>query len=424
MARNRLTARAVHVARDGDHSDGDGLLLRVKDGRGSWVFRYTAPDGRRREQGLGRLARNNITEAGKSLTAARDLAEAARKLLREGIDPIEHARQRREQARAETEAKRRAEQSERQTLARVARAYHERVIEPHRSRKHSADWINSLEQHVQPSIWNAPIDSVRASDLLDFFVAIRRTHRETGRRIVQRLVKVYSDAVFRGLATANVAAAAAERLRELGIKRQVVSYRALPFAEVPAFARRLAACEGIAAKALLFGMLTWARTGEIRGMTWDEVHDLDGNDPRWIIPAARMKARREHVVPLSPQAVAILREMRALGQPFAFPSPRLDGRPISNMAMLLLLRRLGVADRTTVHGVCRQSASTWANELGVARADVVETALAHGEANEVRRAYNKATYLAERRALLHAWGDFVDGKAAKSNVTPMRKRAA
>ena len=427
MARNLLTARAVQAARDGDHSDGDGLMLRVNGDRASWVYRFTSPSGKRREQGLGVAVRNNITEAGKSLTVARELAERSRGLLRDRIDPIDHDRAEREKAKREEEAKKVAEQAERHTLARVARAYHERHVEPVRSAKHSMGWINALEQHVPPAIWHAPIDSIAPVTLFDFFVSIRRSKAEVGKRIAQRLRKIFSDAEFRGWVKGNAAAAAMDQLRGLDFGHKAESFAALPFAEVPAFMRELRTREAIAAQALLFGVYTWARTGEIIGAKWDEFNDLDGGDPRWIIPATRMKMDRPHTVPLVPQAVAILREMVALGSTYVFPSPESVGtdapKPLSNMGMLTLLRRMDADRRTTVHGLCRQSSSTWANELGIARPDVIEAALAHGEANQVRAAYNKAQYMAERRALLLAWADYVDGHAVASNVIPLQRAA-
>jgi len=427
MARNLLTARQVQAAKDGDHADGDGLMLRVKSGRASWVFRFTSPGGKRREQGLGVAVRNNVTEAGKSVTVARDLAERSRSLLRDRIDPIDHDRAERERVKAEEEAKRRTEQAERHSLARVARDYHERHVEPVRSAKHSMGWINALEQHVPSAIWHAPVDSIAPVALFDFFVSIRRQKAEVGKRIAQRLRKIFSDAEFRGWCRGNAAAAAMDQLRGLDFGHKAESFSALPFAEVPDFIRGLRRRDAIAAKALLFGVYTWARTGEIIGATWDEFHDLDGSDPRWIIPASRMKMDRPHVVPLVPQAVAILREMAALGSTYVFPSPETVGtdgaKPLSNMGMLTLLRRMDVDRRTTVHGLCRQSSSTWANECGIARPDVIEAALAHGEANQVRAAYNKAQYLAERRALLLAWADYVDGRVVATNVIPMQRAA-
>jgi integrase len=376
---------------------------------------------------LGAAVRNNVTEAGKSLTVARDLAERSRGLLRDRIDPIDHDRAERERAKLKAEAAKQAEQAERHTLARVARAYHERHVEPVRSAKHSMGWINALEQHVPAAIWHAPIDSIAPVALFDFFVSIRRERAEVGKRIAQRLRKIFSDAEFRGWVKGNAAAAAMDQLRGLDFGHKAESFAALPFAEVPAFMRELRTRDAIAAKALLFGVYTWARTGEIIGATWDEFQDLEGSDPRWIIPATRMKMDRPHTVPLVPQAVAILREMVTLGSMYVFPSPDSIGtdapKPLSNMGMLTLLRRMDADRRTTVHGLCRQSSSTWANELGIARPDVIEAALAHGEANQVRAAYNKAQYLAERRTLLHAWADYVDGRVVATNVIPMQRAA-
>lgn len=196
MARNLLSARQVHIAADGDHSDGDGLMLRVHGHRASWLFRFTAPSGKRREQGLGVAIRNNIMEAGKSLTTARDEAEKSRRLLRDRVGPIEHARQQREEEQRKAEAKKAERQAERHTLARVARQYHERIIEPTRTAKHGAQWISSLENHVPETLWHAPIDSIAAPALLDFFIEVSARLPETASRIVQRLRAVSETPSF------------------------------------------------------------------------------------------------------------------------------------------------------------------------------------------------------------------------------------
>jgi integrase len=207
-----------------------------------------------------------------------------------------------------------------------------------------------------------------------------------------------------------------------------VHHSALPYSELPAFIAELAKREAVAALALRFAVLTAARTGEVIGATWSEIHGLDGKDPRWIIPAERMKMAREHTVPLSPQAVAILRQAADYGsKSYVFPSPDSIGTDnplqMSNMAMLTLLRRLDADKRTTVHGLARGSFSTWGNEHAHARADVIEACLAHQERNAIRRAYNHASYLAERRELLQRWADYCDGKEPASNVVPMLKVA-
>jgi len=166
MAIHLLTARQVQAAANGDHRDGGGLLLKVYGSRARWLFRFTNPAGQRRAMGLGVAHRDSTAAAGKSLTAAREAADKARKLLRAGVDPIEAKAADREKARSSAEAKKSAAKHERATLARVARAYQERVIEGSRSRKHAAQWIASLEANVPAELWHKPIADITAPQLL------------------------------------------------------------------------------------------------------------------------------------------------------------------------------------------------------------------------------------------------------------------
>ena len=167
--------------------------------------------------------------------------------------------------------------------------------------------------------------------------------------------------------------------------------------------------------ALRLMVLTFARTTELRAARWSEFENLDGNEPLWRIPAERMKMKREHIVPLAPQAVAVLRELRALpgsdASPFLFPSPSREGH-MSNNTMLYALYRMGYHGRATVHGF-RAMASTALNEMGF-RPDVIERQLAHQEQNAVRAAYNRAEYLSERRAMMKHWADYLDGVGARN----------
>lgn len=418
-----LTAVQVQQAADGEHSDGGGLQLRVQGARAQWVLRYTAPSGRRREMGLGVALRGSRAQAGESLSAARDLAHKARELLRQGIDPIEHRERQREAARAAEEAEKARRARERWTLARCARDYHSRVIEPTRSPKHAAQWISSLENHVPPSLWRAPIDSIEAPALLAALLEVRpheRARRHTGdsvpetvMRIRQRLDAIFEDSIFHGRASANPAAAIRRKMREFGPKREARGrFAALPFSEAPDLMRRVRALEGVAARALEFAVLTAARTSEVLLAQWDE---FDLGAGAWVIPARRMKAREPHTVYLSPRAVEVLRAQAGQHQRWVFPSPMpRDGqaRPLSNMGMLNVLDRLGVRGKTTVHGFCRSSFSTWANETAAARPDVIEACLAHKERDLVRSAYNRAEFAAERRALLEKWAVFLERPAA------------
>lgn len=436
MARKRLASRlhllsvrAVQTAGDGDLSDGGGLTLRVRDGSAAWVLRYTAATGKRREMGMGTAHRSNPAQAGESLTDARELAAKARALLQQGIDPIDaRDRLRGEQRQAVEEVKvQRVAQA--LTLARAARDYHERVIEPTRTAKHSAQWISSLENHVPAALWGKPVGEVEAPELLEALLAIRPHERarnltsdervqETVQRIRQRLEAVFEDCMFHKRCTTNPAAAIKRKLREASPKRRRGAFAALPYRNAPALMRRLRAAEGIAARCLELGMLTAARTGELIGATWQEF-DLDA--ATWTVPGERMKGGEEHLVFLPAAAVELLRGVQALqlNNTIVFPSPMDPLRPLSNMALLAVLGRLGVRDETTVHGLCRSTFSTWANDTAAARPDVIEACLAHDERNKVRAAYNRAVFADERRALLAAWAEYL----GRSNVIELHRAA-
>ena len=157
-----LSSREVQTAGDGDHTDGGGLLLRVRAQAAAWVFRYTASTGRRREMGLGVARRASAAQAGNSLSSTRDLAHGARELLRRGIDPIDDRDLKRGADRADMAVKKAAKARERLTLARAARGYHERVVEPRMTAKHSAQWIASLEHHIPADVWHKPISEIGA----------------------------------------------------------------------------------------------------------------------------------------------------------------------------------------------------------------------------------------------------------------------
>lgn len=408
VALHVLTARVVETAGDGDHADGGGLILRVRGSRANWVFRFTSPSGRRRDAGFGAAHRDSTKEAGESLRLAREKAKHARDALAAGRDPLDDKRARRKADADKAAAKKAAAKAEATTLARCAREYHERAIEPKMNAKYSEVWIRSLECHVPPAIWHKPIAEVNPVELFGALAKVKRALPETADRVRRRLAAVFDDAMFYGRCTMNPANAIRRKLGEAaGDDDGEHHYKALDFADVPAFMIALRKRGGSAALALEFGLLTAARTGEIVGATWGEI---DQQAAVWRVPAARMKGGDEHVVHLSARALEILKAARALGSNYLFPSPMDPERPLSNMAMLTLIKRMGYSDRTTPHGVCRASFSTWANETGAGRPDVIEACLAHKEADRVRRAYNRASFAAERAALLRAWTDYCNGK--------------
>ena len=198
----------------------------------------------------------------------------------------------------------------------------------------------------------------------------------------------------------------------------------MPLNEVPTFLKSLAAYDGDTRTrlALRLMILTFARTTELRSAQWPEFENLEGNDPLWRIPAERTKMKRQHIVPLAPQAVTLLNELRLLpgseASPFLFPSPSREGC-LSNNTMLYALYRMGYHGRATVHGF-RAMASTALNERGF-RADVIERQLAHQEQNAIRAAYNRAEYLSERRTMMKFWADLLDAMASKKVALALGK---
>lgn len=370
-AQQPLTARGVLVAEDGDHNDGDGLVLRVssRTNSASWVFRYTAPSGKRREMGLGAVQRATVKDAGASITYARNAALEARFMLSKGIDPLAQRDAHRQAARDAEEARKADKARERWTLARCARDYHERVIERTRTVKHAAQWISSLENHMPDSVWHRPIADITAQDLLDALQKAQPHERarrpgdlgETLRRIRQRLDSVFEDAMFYGRATANPAQAIRRKLNESRPANDKGQFAALDFRKAPALLAKIRETPGTAARCLEFAVLTASRTSEALYAVWDE---FDLENQIWTIPGDRMKRGEAHAVYLSPRVLEIVRAQLGQDTRLVFPSPNRkdddgNGLPMSNMAMLSMLDRLGVREETTVHGLCRATFSTW-----------------------------------------------------------------
>lgn len=423
-----LTAKQVQHAPEGDHSDGGSLLLRVRGASASWVFRYTAPSGKRREMGMGICHRGSPGQAGDSLTGAREGAHKARELLRAGVDPLKQKEDTRQAGRAAEEARKADKARERRTLARCARDYHERAIEPRLTGKHAAQWISSLENHIPPALWNKPIADVKAPELLAALAEVKPHERarnlttervhETLTRIRQRLDAVFEDAIFHGYCDSNPAAAIRRKMREAMPAAKPGKFAALAYGEAPSFMQQLREAHGTAARCLEFAVLCAARTSEALLATWSEL-DLEAGV--WTVPAERTKAGEEHVVFLPERALEILKAQAGQHETFVFPSTVLKDKPMSNMAMLAVLDRLQMREKTTVHGLCRSTFSTWANETGAARPDVIEACLAHKEQDKVRAAYNRAQFSTERRELLAAWAAYLSRPAAK--VLPFERAA-
>ena len=269
--------------------------------------------------------------------------------------------------------------------------------------------LSRLKADIFPEIGSRPIADVDGPELLD---ALRKVEKrgtiETALRLRQLCGQVFRYAIASGRAKRDPSADLRGALKSPGRPR---GHKAMPLNEMPHFLDKLRDYEGNQRTrlALRLMVLTFARTTELRAAQWSEFENLEGNDALWRIPAERMKMRREHIVPLAPQAVAVLRELRALpgsgASPFLFCSPAREGY-MSNNTMLYAMYRMGYHGRSTVHGF-RAMASTALNEMGY-RPDVVERQLAHQENNAVRAAYNRAEYLSERRIMMKHWADYLD----------------
>jgi integrase len=414
---DRLTDREVRALGVHDkmkHHDGKGLYLVIlPTGTKSWRLRFWL-NGLEKQLVIGPYP-------SVSIKAARDARDAARTLLRAGIDPtaqkkadaaVAEVEQRnqiaaRQAQRAAAAAKRKTDGA---TLRTLAESYHAGVERKFRNEKHRAQWLSSLERHVLPTLGDRQIATLTPGDLLDVLEPLYRDTPETGRRVRQRLEAVFDRARLRGLCAGNAAAAVK---RELKRKRDRTHFRALDYRDAPALLRTLRGMYGSAPKALEFLMLTAARTGEVIGMKWSE---LDDKLATWTVPAKRMKAQEEHVVHISAPARAILQAQKGMDEAYVFPSAQRPGHPMSDMAMLMVLKRLG--DKSTVHGL-RSSFSTWANECGH-RPDAIEACLAHREQDRVRAAYNRGEFVAERRRILDGWGVYL---SARPRLAVARKRA-
>ena len=403
---NRLSVPAVTKAKPRGKpyklADGMGLALLVEPtGAKLWRFRYRY-GGKETMLSLGRFPEVSLADA----RIARDKARAQ---LREGVNPSTSRRQ-----------------------ARIERA----VASGNTFRAVAAEWVeanknqwipthvvrvqSSLDRDILPSLGDRPIADISAAEVL---AVIRRVEKrdalDQAKRALQRVTAIFAL----GVATLRCPANPARELRGALKKAPKVQHRAsLRLDELPRYLERYDDLHGdpTTRAALALDLLTIVRVSELVGARWDEI---DFDEAMWTIPAERMKMAREHRVPLSTQAVTILRDMKPLSGSgeLVFPSPSKPRRPLSGNALLVALRRMGyAAGELTIHGF-RSTFSTWAHESGY-DTRVIELALSHVDKNAVRAAYDHSTRLDERRLLLQAWADTIDAQREGAKVIPIRRR--
>lgn len=404
MAIHKLTPRKVATAGPGKYEDGGGLRLVVSNtGAKKWVLRFTI-DGKRREMGLGSFPDVGLAEA-------REKATQYRKQAKSGVDPIE-ARQ--------------TEPEKTPTFTTCAARY----IRAHRrgwkNAKHARQWVSTLKTYARPEIGKKKVDTITTENILAILSPIWTTKTETAKRVQGRIENILDYAAAHKYCDPLNPARWRGHLDKLLARptrvKQVTHHPAMPHTEVPAFMAKLSGNSSVSALALRFLILTATRTSEVLQARRNEI-DLEA--AVWTVRAERMKARREHRVPLSDATLSILDALpRIEGNPYLFPGAR-HGSPLSNMALLQLMRKMGYGvkgDRGNYVPHCfRSSFRDWSGEVSSFPRDVAEMPLAHVIENKVEAAYRRGDLFAKRRKMMQEWADYANKQQAE--VIPLNKHA-
>ena len=383
----KLTKKLVENLGAGRHGDGDGLYLVVDpSGARRWIVRVVVK-GQRNAKGA--PLRTDFGLGGAdvvTLNQARERALEYRRMAKQGLNPRFNAAR------------------EIPTFEEIARQVHIDRMPTWKNAKHGEQWINTLRDYAFPKIGRMPIDSIGQPEIMMCLAPIWTEKHETARRLAQRLKIVLDVAKSKGFRSGENPVTAIHDAQVLPkVKAKPKHHSAMGWQSIPAFYADLKTRDAMAAKALMFTCLTGSRTGEVLGMKWGEV-DFDLR--LWTCPAERMKTGNVHRVPLTDEMVAILEPLRAMQSDFVFEGQKRH-KPMSNMAMLMLLRRMQV-EGVTVHGF-RSTFRDWAAEVANAQREVAEMSLAHKVGSDVERAYARSDLLEKRRALMAAWSGFVSG---------------
>lgn len=397
MARavKKLSVRTVAaITEAGRHSDGDGLYLVVDPGGARrWLFMFRW-QGRLKEMGLGGFSRVSLAEA-------RELAAAARRQVHSGTNPIE--------ARRVAKAEGKTAHADR-TFGAFADDLVDSIKVGFRNEKHRWQWSHTLKTYAA-ALYPLDIDTIETKHVLDVLRPLWSTKQETASRLRGRIERVLDAAKANGLRSGDNPARWRGHLVQLLPRRQKLQrghHRALAYEKMPEFIAELRKRAAVAALALEFTILGASRSGEVIGAKWTEI---DRKSKIWTIPPERMKGNKEHRVPLTARMLAILDEIEKVKtSEYVFPGGRKD-KPLSNMAMSMLLRDRMKRTDITVHGF-RSSFRDWVGEKTQFPWDVVEAALAHIVGNETARAYRRGDALEKRRELMQAWEKFLTNPAS------------
>lgn len=387
----KLTKKLVENLGAGRHGDGGGLYLVVDpSGARRWIVRVVVK-GQRNAKGA--PLRTDFGLGGAdiiTLNQARDRALEYRRMAKQGLNPRFNATR------------------EIPTFEEVARQVHIDRMPTWKNEKHGAQWINTLRDYAFPKIGRMPIDSVGQPEVLMCLSPIWTDKHETARRLSQRIKIVLDVAKSKGFRSGENPVTAIHDAQVLPkVKAKPKHHKAMRWQDVPDFYADLKIRDAMAAKALMFTCLTGSRTSEVLGMQWGEI-DFDAC--LWNCPEERMKGGVVHRVPLTDEMLAIIEPLQALKSDYVFEGQKRH-KPLSNMAMLMLLRRMQV-EGVTVHGF-RSTFRDWASEVANAPREVAEMSLAHKVGSDVERAYARSDLLEKRRVLMDRWSHYVSGETAK-----------
>lgn len=381
----KLTKKQVQSLKAGRHGDGGGLYLVVDpSGARRWIVRVTIKG---RKNGKGAPLRTDFGLGGANivtLNEARERALEYRRLAKQGINP-------------RTIASRVIP-----TFEEIAQQVHIDRLPTWKNPKHGQQWINTLKEYVFPKIGRMPVDGIGQPEVLICLSPIWTEKHETARRVSQRIKAVLDVAKSKGFRTGENPVTEIKDAQVLPkVTAKPKHHKAMAWRDLPAFYANLQALNSMSSKALMFTCLTGSRTSEVLGMEWAEINF---QERVWTCPAERMKTKEDHQVPLTQVMLDILQPLQALDSKYVFEGQKRN-KPLSNMAMLMLLRRMKIED-ATVHGF-RSTFRDWASEVANAPREVAEMSLSHKIGSNVERAYARSKLLDKRRVLMERWSLYV-----------------
>ena len=387
----KLTKKLIENLGAGRHGDGGGLYLVVDpSGARRWIVRVVVKGQKNK---MGAPLRTDFGLGGAdvvTLNQARERALEYRRMAKQGLNPRFNA------------------QREVPTFEEVAQQVHIDRMPTWKNKKHGEQWIGTLRDYAFPKIGRMPIDSIGQPEIMMCLAPIWTEKHETAKRLAQRLKIVLDVAKSKGFRSGENPVTGIKDAQALPkVKHKPKHHKAMGWQDVPKFYADLKLRNAMAAKALMFTCLTGSRTGEVLGVRWEEI-DVDAR--LWTCPAQRMKTDVDHRVPLTDEMLTIIEPLRAMESEYVFEGQKRH-KPLSNMSMLMLLRRMNV-DGVTVHGF-RSTFRDWASEVANAPREVAELSLSHRVGSDVERAYARSDLIEKRRALMERWSIFVASGTAE-----------